>query len=562
MKQNPPSLQEKMARLRARFVAQLPERMEELGQQLQGLAGESDARMPTVVSEIHRILHSLKGTGASFRLPAFAEAATRAEALAMQLGEAPVEQHAALIEALHKAVTALQSAVEELACTDAAGTGAFAEMPGFEMNTRRLPTTEGRTRTIYICDDEPDQVTHLSYQLRCFGYQVRHFTDTDSFHQAVLQQAPDAIIMDVRFPQGSTAGTEALARVQEIAGCDFPAVVLSGRDDFEARLSAVRAGAQAYFTKPARPIDLVTALDEIMGEQVEEPFRVLVVDDEPEVAQYHALILEAAGMLVSQLNHPERILDVLREFRPDLVLTDVYMPGCTGQEMAALIRQLPEHLGLPIVYLSSETDRRKQFSVMQVGVEGFITKPVVPEELVSAVSLRAERMRTLRALMARDSLTGFYNHTTTTELIRTSLNQARREEGELSMVMLDLDKFKVVNDTYGHVAGDQVLLALARLLRQRLRSSDIVGRYGGEEFAILLHGVAPEDAKVLMNQLREDFARIRFSAEHQHFYCTFSAGISAYPDYTCAEELRIAADKALYHAKRSGRNCVMLEQDL
>jgi len=436
------------------------------------------------------------------------------------------------------------------------------QTPFFEMNEgQQQPETPpvSNQRLVYICDDELEQVTHLSYQLRCFGYQVEHFTTTDGFDEAVIRQRPDAVVMDVRFPQGGTAGTDALAAIQRITGQQLPAIVLSGRDDFEARLSAVRAGCQAYFTKPAKPLELATALDEVMNEETFEPYRILLVDDEPEVAQYHSLILEEAGMLVHQLSQPANVLAALQEFRPDLVLVDVYMPECTGQELSAVIRQLPEHLSLPIVYLSSETDRQKQFSAMQVGVEGFITKPVIPEELVAAVALRAERMRSLRSLMVRDSLTGLYNHTTTTELIENALAQAKRQQESLCMVMLDLDSFKVVNDTYGHVAGDQVLLALARILRHRLRSNDIVGRYGGEEFAILLKDVTPQVAVELVNQLREDFSKIRFSSGDKEFYCTFSAGISSFPAYTRAEELRIAADKALYVAKNSGRNQVKLD---
>ncbi|WP_404418778.1 diguanylate cyclase [Marinospirillum sp.] len=557
------TLQEKIARLRASFIAQLPKRLEEAQQQLSLL--KADPCMNRVAAvELHRTFHSLKGTGYSFGFNELASIAGDAEDYTQQLLDLPDESTPpGWPDQMIGLLQELASQAQILVYTDLRNDHPL-QTPFFEMNEGHPDETvkQSQQRLVYICDDELEQVTHLSYQLRCFGYQVEHFTETEDFDQAVVNKRPDAVIMDVRFPQGGTAGTDALAEIQKVTGQQLPAIVLSGRDDFEARLSAVRAGCQSYFTKPAKPLELAAALDEVMSDEPFEPYRILIVDDEPEVAQYHSLILEEAGMLVHQLSRPANVLATLQEFRPDLVLLDVYMPECTGLELSALIRQLPEYLSLPIVYLSSETDRQKQFSAMQVGVEGFITKPVIPEELVAAVALRAERMRSLRSLMVRDSLTGLYNHTTTTELIEAALSQAKRKQESLCMVMLDLDRFKDVNDTYGHVAGDQVLLALSRILRHRLRTNDIVGRYGGEEFAILLKDVTSEVAMKLIDQLREDFSRIRFSSGDKEFNCTFSAGISSFPVHTRAEELRIAADKALYQAKDKGRNQIMLDDEL
>ncbi|MYL24443.1 diguanylate cyclase [Halomonas alkaliantarctica] len=557
------TLQDKIAKLRARFIAQLPTRLEEAQQQLSALMADP-CRNRMAAVELHRTFHSLKGTGYSFGFDQLARVADEAEAYLQQLLDdiddgTPLGRPDRLSALLQR----LDAHTQTLIGDDTPHHHAT-PAPLLEVNAPPLAQASAvkKQKLVYICDDEFEHVTHLGYQLRCFGYQVEHFTETEAFDEAVVLKRPDAVVMDVHFPQGKTAGTEALAEIQKVTGQQLPAIVLSGFDDFEARLSAVRAGCKTYFTKPVKPLALATALDEIMDDSPFEPYRILIVDDEPEVARYHGLMLEEAGMLVHSLSEPGEVLTTLQEFRPDLVLLDVYMPNCTGFELSALIRQLPEHLSLPIVYLSSETDRRKQFSAMQAGVEGFITKPVIPEELVTAVSLRAERMRSLRALMIRDSLTGLYNHTTTTELLEAALSNAKRQQESLCMVMLDLDRFKLVNDTYGHVAGDQVLLALSRILRHRLRLNDIVGRYGGEEFAIVLKNITPASAATLIDQLREDFSNIRFNAGDHEFTCSFSAGISSFPHHARAQELRIAADKALYRAKDKGRNQVVVEEAL
>jgi diguanylate cyclase (GGDEF)-like protein len=120
--------------------------------------------------------------------------------------------------------------------------------------------------------------------------------------------------------------------------------------------------------------------------------------------------------------------------------------------------------------------------------------------------------------------------------------------------MIDIDHFKKVNDTYGHPVGDQVLLAMSRVLQQRLRLSDVIGRYGGEEFAVVMPDTSIEQAVLVMESLREDFSHIVFNSACGDFSCTFSAGIACYPHYTTIEVLRIAADQALYRAKHLGRN--------
>jgi diguanylate cyclase (GGDEF)-like protein len=122
--------------------------------------------------------------------------------------------------------------------------------------------------------------------------------------------------------------------------------------------------------------------------------------------------------------------------------------------------------------------------------------------------------------------------------------------------MIDVDRFKRVNDAYGHPAGDQVLMALSRGLRLRLRECDVVGRYGGEEFAVVLPGVEVEDGKVILDQLRTSFAEVLFYAGDATFRCTFSAGIAAFPQIASADALIEAADVALYSAKGNGRNRV------
>ncbi len=553
----PLSVNQKIARLRGIFIDQLPNRLEqilELWSRLNADHSDMDA-----LTELHRLVHSLKGTGRSFGFDQIGNSAEKAEDLLSHalenntsgMASDRVEQLDLFIQSIEQEILAISSVEipEEKkpeVSPDAAGCKPF------------TPNQDCRCKSIYLCDDDQVAIEQLSTQLSCFGYIPEIFTQLDRLRLSVRENRPDALVMDIHFPEGRYAGSDLVSLLRKEIDYNLPVIFLSSRDDFDARLSAVLAGGTDYFTKPANIQDLVSSLDRLTCKQKTEPYRVMVVDDEPTVANYHSLILQEAGMTTCCVNEPGSILGVLQDFRPDLVLMDMYMPICTGYDLAKLIRQVHEFTAIPIIYLSSEMDRQKQFSAMRIGAEGFMTKPVVPHELVAAVEIRAERMRSLRSMMVRDSLTGLFNHTTTTQLLEASMATTRRNGSTLCFVMIDIDNFKKVNDTHGHPMGDQVILALARVLKHRLRISDIVGRYGGEEFALVLHDLDITKAAELVEGLRHDFECLSFDGHGANFSCTFSAGISVFPKHSSMETLREAADKALYRAKNEGRNRVVV----
>jgi diguanylate cyclase (GGDEF)-like protein len=413
---------------------------------------------------------------------------------------------------------------------------------------------ERKHQLIYLAEDDIFQAEKLAAQIGYFGYQLQTFSSPADLKAAVQQKPPQAILMDVIFPESHTGGLDA---AQEIISewPHIPVLFMSAEDSMDMRLQAVKVGGMAFFPKPVNISSLIDTLDHFTGDEDRlNPYRVLLIEDSRFQATFYAKKLQNAGIDTRILTNPMEITATLQDFHPDLILLDMYMPVATGMELARLIRQIETYLSIPIVYLSAETDKDKQLQAMKLGGDDFLDKSMKPEHLISSVTTRAARYRELRALMVRDGLTGLFNHSTVKERLEQEVLYADRTQQPMAYVMIDIDRFKSVNDTYGHAAGDRVLKSLSRLLVQRLRRTDVIGRYGGEEFAIILPNTPIVNAVRVMEELRQGFASLSHQAEDQEFSVTFSCGIASQAKFKTAGLLSEAADKALYLAKKQGRN--------
>jgi diguanylate cyclase (GGDEF)-like protein len=194
-----------------------------------------------------------------------------------------------------------------------------------------------------------------------------------------------------------------------------------------------------------------------------------------------------------------------------------------------------------------------------MGGDDFWVKNMEPEELVASVSITAERYRQLRRWMTRDSLTALLNHTHIIEELEQEVARANQEFRVLSYAMVDIDHFKMVNDLHGHAVGDRVIKSLSRLLRGGMGKPNAVGRYGGEEFAVILSDQTLMRAAQKMDELRQSFSQLtQVGVGGDEFHSTISIGVAQLKDGMSAQQLIDAADRALYQAKAAGRNQVGL----
>ncbi|WP_213661868.1 response regulator [Stutzerimonas stutzeri] len=412
------------------------------------------------------------------------------------------------------------------------------------------------SKPVYLALQNDQRADYLMRQLEFFSMSAQAFDSETAFRAAMHQRHPAAIVMDVDFT-GPGAGLRLAEQVQQGLEDKLPILFFSHSEtDTPTRLAAVRAGGLEFFTGTLDASTLLEKIEIFTRTAHSEPIRVLIVDDSRAQATHTERVLNNAGIITRMLIEPIQAIGALAEFQPDLIILDMYMPDCMGTELAKVIRQHERYVSVPIIYLSAEDDLDKQLDAMGEGGDDFLTKPIKPSHLIATVRTRAARARSLKARIVRDSLTGLYNHTHSLQLLEDARFQARRDNRPLSFAMLDIDNFKRVNDTYGHPMGDRVIRSLALFLKQRLRKTDHIGRYGGEEFAVVLPDTPVEAACKVLNDIRQRFAELRFPAQPQDLSCTFSCGISELSADTDVKTLTQQADEALYRAKRGGRNRV------
>ncbi len=319
-------------------------------------------------------------------------------------------------------------------------------------------------------------------------------------------------------------------------------------------VTLLRAGADVTIPAVQQTTTVLAHVLDLIESQDQEPYRVLVVEDSPTATAAIRRTLSQHGIDNFAINNPEQLLDAVWRYRPDLVLMDMHMPHCTGVEATRVLRQLPSCQSLPVLYLSSETDMGMQVAALRLGGDQFINKPFNPVLLTTIVKTRIERYREMQRTSQHDGLTGLLNHTASKTRLTQILQAADTLQDKLCVAMLDIDHFKAVNDTHGHPVGDQVIRNLAWLLKGRLRTSDIIGRYGGEEFLVVLRGVDIKDAFAVLDRIRHDFANLPHAHASGTLHASFSAGIAAYPEFGSDTALIDAADNALLDAKSCGRN--------
>ncbi len=298
---------------------------------------------------------------------------------------------------------------------------------------------------------------------------------------------------------------------------------------------------------------------------------ILIIDDSDTIREQIIQTLMRFGVFDRYLEAGDGIeaFKTLLGTQVDLVLCDLEMPRMDGFKFLAMVKTREELRDIPIIMLTGREDRELKIRGLEQGACDYVTKPFDPGELMARVKvqlkikmLQDELKKSndlLKRLSNTDHLTQLYNRRYMMEVLEREFQRSQRKASPISMVIMDIDHFKRVNDQYGHQNGDLVLSTIARLAREDRRSYDVAVRYGGEEFVLVLPETSHDEATMVAERLREKVQQISFSGELRELRVSISMGVATYPASNLAtiEDLIREADAALYRAKQGGRNRVV-----
>jgi len=313
---------------------------------------------------------------------------------------------------------------------------------------------------------------------------------------------------------------------------------------------------------------------------------ILIVDDTPANLRLLTAMLAEQGYSVRPARNGELALMNARTTPPDLVLLDIKMPDMDGYEVCEQLKADSRTRHIPIIFLSALDQTEDKVKAFTLGGVDYITKPFQIEEVLARVEVHLalqqaqqqldtqnkqlqtqiiqieELQASLREQAIRDPLTGLYNRRHMEEVLTRECARALRKDELFSIVILDLDHLKEINDTYGHITGgDKALKSLAEIIKQMCRTEDTVCRYGGDEFLVILYDTPAQVAFERVLQWKEAITRAKITSSEGVFSIEFSAGVAEFPTHgSNGKETIIQADKALYCAKELGRNQVVIHQ--
>ena len=289
---------------------------------------------------------------------------------------------------------------------------------------------------------------------------------------------------------------------------------------------------------------------------------ILIVDDTPINLQILIEVLGEEYEIVFATNGKDA-LAMAEINQPDLVLLDIQMPGMNGYEVCKALKSIPHQEGVSIIFLTAMSQPEDEIAGLKLGAVDYITKPFHPDIVRLRVrnQLELKRLRDIQTRFAMlDGLTGIANRRALDEHLGREWFRSLRSQAALSLIMLDVDFFKLYNDTYGHLAGDDCLKRITAALLSSLRASDFAARYGGEEFVTLLYESDKEGALVTAERIRAKVESLQIPHQSSQIspYVTVSLGMATFvpSDGSAPDHLINMADQMLYRAKNNGRNRV------
>ncbi|MGB7296844.1 MAG: diguanylate cyclase [Candidatus Aminicenantales bacterium] len=449
-------------------------------------------------------------------------------------------------------------------------------------------------KKVLIVDDSPVTLAALSQMLSTDHFQLVQATNGREALDQAYSEHPDLILMDIMMPELN--GFKAARILKEDNRThNIPIIIVSALDGSENKSAGQEAGADEYLTKPVRPQELVARVNSLIAlkqyrdqldirdhsqwsfiidkdarDSLPEPQKelplVLLVEDNESDAQLVRHFLKDLSLRFERVSNGKDALRLTQSGKVDMMLLDLVLPDLSGFEVCRQVRSMEKGRGLPIVVITCLDDMDSKVKSIELETDDFLIKPIVGRELQARVRVLLEKKKQLdylrshyeRALNSAvvDWLTGLYNHGYFKKFLDLEIKKSLRQRYPIALIMIDIDNFKTYNDTFGHPIGDVILQELAQVLRKSVREVDLVARYGGDEFAVVLPYSDREGGLRVAQRIDQAIKTCVFSPKvpASGTHLTVSMGVACYPqDALHVDALIHTADQKLYGAKAEGK---------
>ena len=429
------------------------------------------------------------------------------------------------------------------------------DRPATQQMTSTEVALENSQLVLWAGPEDHPLVTELYRACDSMHY---HLISVDSAQHALKETRRTRFeVCFVHAELSDMAGLSLVRSLRREVGESLPVAYVGVAQQVSDRLEGVHAGVSLYLNETAGFDAVTQALRHLQNLGTHGMSRVLVIDDEDSImADAVTAELKRGKFKVSCLNTPLRILELLAEIQTDLLVIHSEMKGLGGFELCRTLRAMPEWQTLPILLLGENNTDELKVAAYRAGADDYLSSSSEEGVIKACIEARLERSRTVQERADRDGLTGLLIRRAFNDALLSQMALARRRGSTVAVCLIDLDHFKSINDTYGHIAGDRVLSALGRLLSSSFRVEDLRGRWGGEEFVVAFSDESAESAKAILERARKEFVRFYFDGEHgERFQAAFSAGVACYPESgETIEDVFKVADRRLYAVKEAGRN--------
>ncbi len=437
-------------------------------------------------------------------------------------------------------------------------TGASAAGDG----TNATEMTSSSQRVYHLSDGDALSF-ELDQRMETSGYELEPVETHEELIELLMALPPQLLIVGASHAGALEAIGAARRDVQKRFGGRIQLLFLAGQDNLATRLTARRAGANAVLFPPLTAADVLKQVQTLLAPVVEEKVRVLIVEDDRAQALFAQSVLNNAGMLAEVQQDPMLVLESLESFGPDLVLMDLHMPQANGAELTALIREHPEFLRTPIVFLSGESDPDARNDAIDAGGDDFLTKPIRPKHLITAVQNRVRRVRALQQpggpmMSARDEATGLFRRAYVLDLVNDALGAAsdNRDGAAASggVLYFEIDGLQVLRERLGLAALEQLLVTAGGQLATQIEGRASAARISDSAFLILAPDLDDSGLDALGQELRSNMMQHAFEAGGKSMRLRSSVGICALRHgFVDASALLNTAERACRDARNSDR---------